>query len=166
MHLQEYIPTIIVLTPPRPEHLLEVPGVILDGHQKIQAAKEIGGPVRVMMIEMKHPVRKLLVLPRARGYDYRVFEEGEFEMYDDENLKPKLRKGPTPIQKPRKTKKHTKKMSNRFCSVTTMRKKNYSTLESRLTFKQKGWRKKKKRIHPSNWRITTCYYHILQHIIL
>jgi hypothetical protein len=57
MHLQEYIPAVVVLTTPRilSSHGDDwgLDGLVLDGHNKIQAALEIGGPVRVIMIEKK-----------------------------------------------------------------------------------------------------------------
>jgi len=56
MHLQEYIPTVVVLTSPRFFRCGSdggLDGLVLDGHHKIQAALEIGGPVRVITIEEK-----------------------------------------------------------------------------------------------------------------
>jgi len=46
-HLQDYIPTVILLSP---DQYYKSSGVVLDGHHKIQAAVEIGSPVRVIML--------------------------------------------------------------------------------------------------------------------
>jgi hypothetical protein len=51
MHLKEYIPTAIVLSPESGQHFYALAGLVLDGHHKIQAAAETGSPIRVILIE-------------------------------------------------------------------------------------------------------------------
>jgi len=53
MHLQEYIPTVIILSPNIGKFFYAMGGLVLDGHHKIQAAAETGSPIRVILIEQK-----------------------------------------------------------------------------------------------------------------
>jgi len=53
MHLQEYIPTVIILSPDIGREWYALGGIVIDGHQKLQAAAEIGSPVRVILVENK-----------------------------------------------------------------------------------------------------------------
>jgi hypothetical protein len=53
MHLQEYIPTALILSPNIGAEYYAHGGLVLDGHHKIQAAAELGYPIRVIFIEKK-----------------------------------------------------------------------------------------------------------------
>jgi len=53
MHLQEYIPTVIILSPDIGREWYALGGIVIDGHHKLQAAAEIGSPVRVILVENK-----------------------------------------------------------------------------------------------------------------
>jgi len=53
MHLQEYIPTALLLSPPIQRDHYAVGGIVLDGHYKIQAAAKTRCPIRVILIENK-----------------------------------------------------------------------------------------------------------------
>lgn len=83
--IPEYIPTVLVLTPiiyvSYGGHI-HSDGVVLDGHHKIQAAAEIGCPVRVILIEMNN--QTLLEVPDDEDNDNDSMDDIEF-------YQPKLR---------------------------------------------------------------------------
>jgi len=61
-YLPKYIPTVLLITPPKMNSLSHVDfatGLVLDGHHKIQAAAQIGSPLRVIFIEMQYNKRDM-----------------------------------------------------------------------------------------------------------
>lgn len=55
-----YIPTCLILVPWQTRFFVPA-GIVLDGHHKISAAVEIGHPIRILLVEMRHKTDKDLI---------------------------------------------------------------------------------------------------------
>jgi hypothetical protein len=113
MHLQEYIPTVVILTSPSifisDRFTPDLDGLVLDGLNKIQAASEVACPVRVILIEKKKQVREPELYDDVSDDGIDAYSDG-IDAYPSKHRQTRHSKK-SPMLEPKKTKykKHYKK---------------------------------------------------------